>query len=202
MAHDSARRRLVLNLMRDLAGSSMIVALIGWAIVGSFGLVRAQHPSEHVELRPSASPAANRRWLPVTFKDPLIGKNFYLFDAIASSPDVQSLLARTPALARLREQRMARLAEAAATCGVDAACHARAFSWSGAEITEARTAFVGLAHEPLVEAFITHKLAGSGMFSRYGSATPVALLGSAWEDAVAGMNRAIDVYALDRKSVV
>ncbi len=137
-----------------------------------------------------------RSWHPLRFADPVVGKNFYLFDAIAHAPDVRNRLTRDPALAALRIARLKQLAEAATSCGADIECHARAMTWSEGDIAAARAALVALAsRDAVVARFVANDLRKSGVFYRHHSLGDAELLGRAWTDAAAALNRIIDVYA-------
>lgn len=139
----------------------------------------------------SASPA----WQPVTFGDPVIGKNFYLFDAITRTPDIRQRLQRNPALSALRDARWKRLTEAASSCGLEISCHVKALSWPEAEVETARAALEALSRDPVIASFIGRELRSSGLFYRYHGGSDAELVGRAWKDAAAAVNRIIDVYA-------
>lgn len=148
--------------------------------------------------KPSVPPsAAARNWRPVTTIDPVIGKNFYLFDAVARTPEVRARLEQAPALKALREARVQALGHAAATCGSDSGCHATALKWTAADIVAAEKALTMLVRADAdVKTFVTHDLRTSGMLQAYAAESDEALVAGAWREAAVGLNRVIDVYAL------
>ncbi len=153
----------------------------------------------------SASPngddsAAAAHWRPIAFSDPLVGKNFYLLDAIARTPAVRAKIEQSPALKLLRDARVKALTLAADTCRLDSACVASALSWTAVDVTAAATALTALADvDPDVRAFVTRDLRTSGTLQAYASESDGALLASAWRETAAGLNRIIDVYAVGTK---
>ena len=156
----------------------------------------------HVAPPPGASPAApkpapSRPWQPVTVTDPLIGKAFYLFDAVARTPSVRARVEQSPALKALREARVQAVSHAAATCGSDPGCHATALKWRAADIVAAETALAALVRTDAgMKAFVSRDLRASGMLQAYAAESDEALVAGAWREAAVGLNRVIDVYAL------
>jgi hypothetical protein len=153
----------------------------------------------HIAAPTPAPPAAAtaRPWRPLAFADPVVGKNFYLFEAIGRAPAVRTRIEQAPALAALREAKVQALARAAARCGSDAGCHVSALRWTEADIVTGAQALGALAgSDAAVKAFVGHELRPSGMFQAFAADTDEALLGAAWRDAATGLNRIIDVYAL------
>ena len=148
--------------------------------------------------KPPAPPGASARlWHPVTTTDPVVGKNFYLFDAVARTPTVRARLEQAPDLKALREARVQAVGHAASTCGADPACHAAALKWTAADITAAAKALATLVRTDAdVKAFVTRDLRPSGMLQAYAAESDEALVVGAWHEAAAGLNRIIDVYAL------
>jgi hypothetical protein len=156
------------------------------------GSAPAHQPAAPATPRPSGEAS----WQPIAMSDPVVGKNFYLFEAIARTPEVRMRLEQHPALATLARTRTVALADAADRCGPVTACHARAFTWSDADITDAATALRALAAEPAFATFITRELRGTGLFQGHQAMADADLLAAAWRDAAAGINRVISVYAL------
>lgn len=155
----------------------------------------------HVAPSPRPAPPAPAeddapRWRPLTFADPVIGKNFYLFDALARTPGVQRIVEHAADLKRLRDARLDALARAATTCGPSPACLADAFRWTDGDVQTAGAALSRLADDPAVRAFVARDLRPSGMFQAYAQEPDAALLARAWRDAAAGLNRIIDTYAI------
>jgi hypothetical protein len=149
--------------------------------------------------RVHAAAPVSRKWPLLRFNDPLTGKTFYLFDALARHPEVRARLERDPALAALREGRLRQLAEAAASCGEEIACHVKAMTWSEDEVRAARESLESLAaRDALVSRFVAETLRPSGVFFRHRSASDPELLGRAWSDAAAALNRILEVYALGK----
>lgn len=148
--------------------------------------------------KPASPPPAEgyRGVRPIAFADPVIGKNFYLLDAIGRTPAVRAAIEQTPALKALRDARVQALAKAAASCGMDTACLAAAFTWSAADITSAERALVALAAaNGEVRTLIARDLRPSGMLHAYADADDAALIAGAWRETAAGLNRIVDTYA-------
>jgi len=135
-------------------------------------------------------------WRPLEFADPVIGKNFYLFDAVGRTPAVRSQVQHLPALAALTRARVDALDYAAAACGADSGCHAAAFKWSDRDVELAERGLRELASDRAVADLIARDLRLSGMFEPDEELANADFLASAWRDAVFALNRIIDVYAL------
>lgn len=155
-------------------------------------------PSPKVPV-PPAGEDAEAGWRPLAFADPVVGKNFYLFDAIARTPEVGAIVGRAPALKALRDARVAALARAVASCGTEAPCLANAFRWSDEELRTGEAALVTLSGDAGIRSFVQHALRPSGMFQAFEHEADATLLARAWRDAATGLNRIIDVYALGAK---
>lgn len=151
----------------------------------------------HVAVPPAtARPSADRPWQPIVYADPVMGKSFYLLEAIGRTPAVRRHLADTPALDSIREDRIERLRKAASSCGIDTACHAAALTWSASEIAAAEAALVGASNGEAMLALIDQNLRPSGLLRAHEEETGPGLIAGAWRDAAIGLNRIIDVYAL------
>jgi hypothetical protein len=145
---------------------------------------------------PPAEGAAASAWRPITFADPVIGKNFYLLDAVARTPRVRAAIEQAPALKALRDAKMQALAKAATSCGTDTTCIATAFAWTAADITSAERALVALAAgDEDVRALIARDLRPSGMLQAYVAGDDAALIAGAWRETAAGLNRIVETYA-------
>ena len=145
---------------------------------------------------PPAEGAAASAWRPITFADPVIGKNFYLLDAVARTPRVRAAIEQAPALKALRDAKMQALAKAATSCGTDTTCIATAFAWTAADITSAERALVTLAAgDEDVRALIARDLRPSGMLQAYAAGDDAALIAGAWRETAAGLNRIVETYA-------
>jgi hypothetical protein len=156
------------------------------------GSAPAHAPGAATRPKPQA-----RAWPPVAWADPVIGKNFYLFQAIAESREIATAIQASPQLAPLRERRVASLLHAAESCGMDTACHASALKWNEDAVAAAESALRGLATtSTAMRTFVAQRLRPSGLFARYSDETDAGLLGLAWRDAAAGINRIVAVYAL------
>jgi hypothetical protein len=142
-------------------------------------------------------PQGARLWQPLAPADPVMGKNFFVFEAIAKSPEATRAIAADPALGAIRETRLKSLSAAAQTCAADTSCHAVAFKWTDAEIGAAEQALRALvAKSASVKAIVDSQMRPSGLFQRYNSEDAAGLLAAAWRDAAAGLNRIVDVYVL------
>ncbi len=142
-------------------------------------------------------PESPRAFRPLSFSDPVVGKNFYLFEAIARAPSVKRQIEQTPALVLLREARLQQLARAAESCGGVTKCHAEALKWTATDMAAAEDALRNLAKtDPAIATFIDRELRSSGLLKRHDGETPGGLIAAAWREAAGGLNRIIDVYAL------
>jgi len=142
-------------------------------------------------------PQGARHWQPLTHTNPVIGKNFHLFEVIARSAPIAQAIGQAPALAGLRDARLQQLATAAQSCGPDSQCHAAALRWSDADIDAAAAALRSLvSSDAAMATFIEKELRGSGVYARHHGKDAAGLIDAAWRDAAAGLNRLIDVYAL------
>ncbi|MBL8136437.1 MAG: YdcF family protein, partial [Acidobacteria bacterium] len=145
---------------------------------------------------PPAEGEAAPGWRPITFADPVIGKNFYLLDAVARTPRARAAVEQAPALKALREAKVQALAKAATSCGTDTTCIAAAFVWTAADIASAERALVALAAgNDDVRALIARDLRPSGMVQAYAAGDDAALIAGAWRETAAGLNRIIETYA-------
>jgi hypothetical protein len=149
--------------------------------------------------KPTPPPAADagRGFRPIAFTDPVIGKNFYLLDAIGRTPAVRAAVEQAPALKALRDAKIHALAKAATSCGTDTACIAAAFSWSTADVAAAERALAALAATNAdLRALAARDLRPSGMLQAHSAADDAALIAAAWRETAAGLNRIVDTYAL------
>jgi len=192
-------------LLRDLAHTAWIKSASPPENDPAGNPVSPSHPRYNPATgsAPAHVPGASRQppqgapdWQPITWADPVIGKNFYLFEAIARSAPARQLLASAPALAALRESRLKQLATAAQSCGPDSKCHAAALRWSDADIATAGSALRSLAAQHADLQALARDLRASGLFQRHAGEDAAGLVAAAWRDASAGLNRIIDVYAL------
>ncbi len=155
-------------------------------------------PAHVAPAKPPTGPEAGEGggWQPIVFSDPVVGKNFYLFEAINRVPAVRAKVERAPALAALRTARIQALGAAAGSCRSDTGCLVTALSVSAADIQTAERALVDLVERDAeVRAFVARDLRPSGMFQAHAADVDAALIAAAWRDAAAGLNRIIDVYA-------
>jgi len=142
-------------------------------------------------------PQGVRNRQPLSFADPVVGKSFYLLEAITRSAAVAQAIDRTPALASLRGVRLEQLATAAQSCGPEPKCHAAALRWSDRDIAAAAGALRSLvSSDAATTAFVDEVLRPSGVFARHDREDAAGLVAAAWRDAATGLNRVIDVYAL------
>ncbi len=140
---------------------------------------------------------AARVWRPIVFSDPVIGKNFYLFEALSRTPAVRQRVEQAPALQALRDARLQALGRGADTCGTDVTCHAAALKWTASDIEGAGRALSDLWRtDDAVKMFVAQDLRPSGMLQGHHGESDAALLASAWQNAAIALNRIIDVYAL------
>ncbi|MGE0039998.1 MAG: ElyC/SanA/YdcF family protein [Vicinamibacterales bacterium] len=210
-ASNAAARRLVIE--RTASGAALLrdLAYTAWVRSGEPPVpdpdgnpIAPAHPryapatGSAPAHRPGAAappPGAADGWRPLEMADPVTGKNFYLFDLVARLPAAREALSRPPALAALRDGALERLARAAASCGDQVPCHATAFTWNPGDISAARLAIEGIGRDAGVGA-LADALRRSGTIDARPAEGDGALVGRAWADAAAGMNRIIEVYAL------
>lgn len=155
------------------------------------GSAPAHGPAAGVFTKPVA-----RRWYPHTLPDPVVGKNFFLFEVIKRNAAAAKAIAANPALTALRDARLARLAIAASSCNAEPQCHADAFRWSDADIQIASTLIREALTVDPAGAALAGELVASGFYQRYDTHEKPQLIAAAWQDAANAMNRIIDVYAL------
>lgn len=146
---------------------------------------------------PAPPPLAGAAWRPLGFSDPVVGKNFFLLEAISGTPAVRTAVERWPALKAIREARVQALGRATATCGLDAACLTRAFVWSTDDIAAGDAALRALVvTNAEVRAHLAGSLRASGLVQAYAADDDAAMVSHAWQDAAAGLNHILDTYAL------
>ena len=134
-------------------------------------------------------PKTGGRWEPIAMANPLIDKNFYLFDAISRAAALKDAVRTTPALSSLHRARLAALARAADSCAARLKCHADALRWNEADIETAARALRGLADTDDRFKTLVQELRNTGLFQRHDALAPAALLDAAWREAAAGLNR-------------
>ncbi len=144
----------------------------------------------------SSLPAAEALRQPLDLRSPLQDKNFYLLSAIERTPAVRALVQSDPSLAALAAAKRTSLSEAVRSCAANVPCYANALRWSDAEIAQSREALQALMSKPPIHRFAEGQLREAGVFQRYHDRPAGELLAQAWDDAAAGINRAIDTYAL------
>ena len=160
----------------------------------------------HVAPPPGSAPARSGApgadatrgaWRPLAFADPVIGKNFYLLDAIGRMPEVRARVEQSARLAGLRQARIAAMDTAAGSCRLDAACITAVFRWTDTDIATVEEALKDLVDgDPVVASFVTRDLRASGMAQAFAARSDADLVAGAWREAAAGLNRVIDTYAL------
>jgi hypothetical protein len=138
---------------------------------------------------------ATRPFGPVSYGDPVMGKNFYLFEAITDRPAVVDVLRRSSALSRLREDRVRRFEAAAASCDLDIPCYVNAVTWTPDQVAAVRTQFASLAVDAAIRELVA-AVRASGHYARHAGRSDADLLGAAWADAAEGLNRILSVYGL------
>src|SRR5262249_4155385 len=169
-------------LLRTLTTALIVASGVGAALPGA---------------APATAPTGiENGWRPLEFADPVVGKNFYLFDAVGRTPAVREQLQQQPILAEITRERVTALEHAAAACGADAGCHAAAFKWSEDEIARAERGLRAVSSDNGVARLIARDLRPSGMFEPEEELLNADLLAGAWRDAAFALNRIVDVYAL------
>ncbi len=143
--------------------------------------------------------AAGPAHAPVTLRNPLQDKNFFLLSAIERTPAVRALVRSDPTLAQIGAAKRTALTESPRVCVTDVSCYAKAVRWSDAEIAQSSAALAALGSDAAMSRFVEEVLRQSGMFQRYSEKPVSALLENAWHDAARKMNRAIDIFALGQQ---
>ncbi|MEZ5416262.1 MAG: hypothetical protein R2708_02830 [Vicinamibacterales bacterium] len=158
----------------------------------------------HVAPEPRTPPAAaaegaRSAWRPLTFGDPVVGRNFYLLDAIARTPEVRATIEGWPAPEDAARPARGRPRSGGHFVRPRHGCLADAFRWSDADTRTAEAALAALAGQPAMAAFVARDLRASGMYQAFEAEADGQLLARAWRDAATGVNRIIDTYALGTK---
>jgi len=133
---------------------------------------------------------------PIEWKSPVEDKNFYLLAMIERTPELRKLFHDDAALARVAQDRVAALDNAVTNCRTQIECYASALRWSNSDADQVRESLARLYKSSNAMRGLVQKLRTSGMYVRYNDLEDTEMLGRAWADGVAGMNRAIDVYGL------
>jgi hypothetical protein len=129
---------------------------------------------------------------PLSLADPLRDKLFYLFRLIDRSPEARAAVMGDAALAGLRLGYVAQLAAADATCGVQAACYAKAGRLTAEAVAVGEQGLRRLyATSPAVRRLVDQDLAASGVAAGDGA----DLLAAAWGEHAAAMARIVDTFA-------
>ncbi len=130
---------------------------------------------------------------PIEWKHPVEEKNFPILSALRSDPAAREAMAKDAVLAQFTEVRIAALDNAAAKCKTDLHCYADAIEWNKDDLAtvSAELAQLGTAMHAAAD-----QLRVGGLYVRYNALSDGELLARAWDDAAAGINRAIRVYGL------
>jgi hypothetical protein len=133
---------------------------------------------------------------PLAYKHPIEDKNFYLLAQIEGAPELVKTMRGDATLSRITTARIEALANAVKTCKTEIECYAAALKWTAADSEEVRQSLARLHDSSQAVRTFADRLKAGGMYVRYNGLPGAEFLAKAWDDCVAGMNRAIDVYGL------
>ena len=154
-----------------------VLALAALFLAGAPTTARAQDPAAYV----------------APFADTLESRVFPLPAMLRAAEGWREAMAADPALKRLVADRAQRVP--ATGCAPAPQCLADAWTWTDADIATVDARFRALAAEPrLARTLVAGQMRPSGRFARHAGLADAALLGAAWADTAAGMNRVIAVY--------
>jgi len=129
------------------------------------------------------------------YQETLESLNFPLLPLIHETAGLASLLRDDTALARLADDRTARVTTAP-ECAEKPACLADAWLWTEADIATVDAALRrAVSQSQSARELVADQMRPSGRFARHGALSDEALIAAAWSDTAAGINNIIAVYA-------
>lgn len=138
---------------------------------------------------------------PLSSKNRVADKNFYLLTVIQHTPAVQQLLKKDAALQTILRQRVELIkTHAQDTCRTPGSLMT-GFRWSSADSVQLQTALQNLyaQHGAAFDQLINKHLRPSGYYQRFVDRPNNELLAKAWGQYVLGTNYIIDQYGLGKK---
>jgi hypothetical protein len=148
--------------------------------------------------RSDASGVGVSGYRPLSWPDPVSGKNFPWFAMIEAQPSVRQALAEAPALRAILDQKRKSVSGAATACALDLACHVKAFAWSEDEIARVRDELIAASRRGALTP-IVNEMRRSGLFEHDRALDPEAVVARAWERSASGLNNIIAVYGTGQK---
>ena len=129
------------------------------------------------------------------FADTLETRVFPFFAMMRAAAGWEEALRADPALRAIAADRAARVS--AAECQPVPQCLAEAWMWTDAEIRTVGERLRALAAQPaLARALASEQMRPSRRFAAHGRLTDADLVGTAWAEAAAAVNRVVAVYGL------
>ena len=141
----------------------------------------------------SVSAEAVPQAAPLVLEMPVRDKNFYLL-TLLDAPAPSAVLGSDPALSRMTRDLRARIAQAEASCGRNAACYVKAARLTDGEVTAAAEALRRLHRTDAAIRNVVRDLRLSGVMIKYHALSDVDLLVTAWKGYADVMSRTLSVY--------
>ena len=136
---------------------------------------------------------------PLPLPNPVQDKNFYLFSLMEETPAVRTALLRSPALAKLTEDRFAAHANLAKQLDAPAATYVQYFLWTDAQIQAvADTLRILYRSNPDVRALVSGALRRSGAAMALEQKPDEEMLVATWIAEVHGLNGILQTYGLGK----
>jgi hypothetical protein len=146
----------------------------------------------------TASAGTLARYQPITWSNEVSGKNFPLFALIDADQAARAAVTSSPALRAILDAKRKAVADATASCGAAASCHAAALWWSDDDIGRVRDALGTLTKSGALKSVIP-TMRGSGLFARDIDLEDQAFVARSWERAAGGLNNVLAVYGKGEK---
>jgi len=138
------------------------------------------------------------RYQPITWSNEVSGKNFPLFALIDADQTARIAVTSSSALRTILDAKRKAVADATASCGAVASCHAAALSWSDDDIARVRDALGTLTKSGALKNVIA-TMRSSGLFARDVDLEDQAFVARSWERVAGGLNNVLAVYGKGEK---
>jgi hypothetical protein len=146
----------------------------------------------------TASAGTIARYQPISWSNEVSGKNFPLFALIDADQAARTAVTSSPALRAILDAKRKAVADATASCGAAASCHAAALWWSADDIGRVRDALGTLTKSGALKSVIA-TMRSSGLFARDIDLEDQAFVARSWERAAGGLNNVLAVYGKGEK---
>jgi hypothetical protein len=146
----------------------------------------------------TVSAESGARYQPIAWSDEVSGKNFPLFALIDADHAARTAVASSSELNAVLDAKRKAVADAAASCGAVASCHAAAVRWSPDDIARVREALGTLTKRGALRNVVA-TMRSSGLFARDVDLEDQALVARSWERAADGLNNVLAVYGNGEK---